>query len=219
MAIDPLDDATEPLDAPAADGRDDTRDAPWVVVIVASAGGLGPLRRLVAALPASLRAAVVALVHSRPGHRSLLPEILRRAGPLPVALAADGAALRAGLIYVAPPNAHHVIVERGVVRLVEGAKVHHFRPAFDPLLASAARAYGPRVIAVVLSGMNRDGREGLRAVKAAGGQIVVQEPSEAEFAALPEAAMVATAVDHRAPAASMGALLARLTGSTPDDAL
>jgi two-component system chemotaxis response regulator CheB len=133
-----------------------------IVVIAASAGGLGPLRSIIAALPAPCTAAVFVVVHigSNP---SILPCLLGHAGPLPAAFAHDGDAIEAGRIYVAPPD-RHMVLEFASIRLSHGPKVHYTRPAADPLFISAAEAHGQRVMGIVLSGGSSDGAAGLRAI-------------------------------------------------------
>jgi two-component system chemotaxis response regulator CheB len=104
-----------------------------IVVIAASAGGLGPLRSIIAALPAPCTAAVFVVVHigSNP---SILPCLLGHAGPLPAAFAHDGDAIEAGRIYVAPPD-RHMVLEFASIRLSHGPKVHYTRP--QPTLYSS----------------------------------------------------------------------------------
>ena len=118
-----------------------------VVVIGASAGGFEPLRRIIAALAVPCTASVYVVMHigSKP---SVLPSLLDRPG-LPAGFAQDGTLIEAGHIYVAPPD-HHMFLERHSIRLSHGPKVHHTRPAIDPLFVSAiARQLGwpaiPRV--------------------------------------------------------------------------
>lgn len=158
-----------------------------IVVIAASAGGLDPLRRIIAALPFPCSAAVFAAVHIGP-HRSALPTLLNRDGRLLAAFALDGALIQAGHIYVAPPD-HHVLVGPASIRLDQGPKVHHTRPAADPLFMSAAEAHGPRVMGIVLSGGGGDGAAGLRAVAEYGGITLVQDPEDAEEPSMPRAAL------------------------------
>src|SRR4051794_4518299 len=135
-----------------------------IVVIGASAGGIEALRALVANLPADLHAAVFVVVHMGANSPSQLAEILDRAGPLPASQANDGDAIQMGHIYVAPPD-YHLLLEPGCMRLSHGPKENRTRPAVDPLFRSAAAAYGPRVIGVVLSGALDDGTVGMQAIK------------------------------------------------------
>jgi two-component system chemotaxis response regulator CheB len=96
------------------------------------------------------------------------------------------------------------------MHLVFGPRENHVRPAADPLFRSAARAYGPRVIGVVLSGTGADGTEGLRVIKAHGGTAIVQDPAEAGFVGMPQYAIRYDYVDHVLPAAQIGPMLQRL---------
>jgi two-component system chemotaxis response regulator CheB len=181
-----------------------------VIVVGLSAGGLGPLRRLAADLPYDLCAALFVVQHIG-ARRSQLAELLAAAGPLPAAWAADGEPIEAGRVYVAPPD-HHLLVEPGRVRLSRGPAENRTRPAADPLFRSAARAYGPRVAGVILSGMLGDGTAGFAEIKRRGGTTVVQDPDEAEFPGMPLSALLHTGVDHRLPVAAMADLLVRLAG-------
>src|SRR3954468_12891678 len=188
-----------------------------IVVIGASAGGVEALSALVAELPRSLRAAVFVVLHVSRG-RSVLPEILTRAGRLPAAHPADGDRLEYGRIYVARPD-HHLTLEEGVIRVVHGPTENGYRPAVDPLFRSAARVYGPRVIGVILTGALDDGTAGLAAVKEAGGVAIVQDPDEAFASSMPRSARAFVAVDHVLPVREIGVLIAGLTneqaGSRP----
>jgi two-component system, chemotaxis family, protein-glutamate methylesterase/glutaminase len=160
-----------------------------IVVIAASAGGLSPLRSIIAALPVPCAAAVFVVMHigSNP---SILPDLLSRTGLLPAAFARDGDAIEAGHIYVAPPD-HHMVLGFVSIRLNQGPKVHYTRPAADPLFISAAEAHGKRVMGVVLSGGDSDGATGLRAIREHGGTALVQDPKEAAMPSMPRAAIAA----------------------------
>ena len=184
-----------------------------LIVIGASAGGVEALSAIVASLPADLRAAVLVVLHLSRG-RSLLPEILDRAGRLPAAHPADGERLRYGRIFVAPPD-HHMTLERDVIRVTHGPSENGVRPAVDPLFRSAARHFGPRVIAVVATGALDDGTAGLAAVKRAGGVAIVQDPAEAFAPSMPRSAMSVVAVDHVLPLAEIGPMLAALVREAP----
>lgn len=185
-------------------------DEPAIIVIGASSGGFAVLRQLAAELPAGLAAAVFIVWHLPPDGHGVLPQALNRASTLPAAHAADGEPIAPGRIYVAPPD-RHLLVERGRVRVTRGPKENGFRPAVDPLFRSAAFAYGPLVVGVVLSGALDDGAAGLRAIKRRGGTAVVQDPLDAEVPAMPHNAMRAAAVDYVVSATDLAALLVRLS--------
>lgn len=165
--------------------------------------------RLVGGLGADLAVAVFIVLHMPPNAPSALPAILSRAGPLPAAHAVDGAAIVPGRIYVARPN-HHLYVHRGHVRVVVGPRENGSRPAVDVLFRSASRAYGPRVVGVVLSGALSDGSLGLASIKLRGGVAIVQDPLEASFGGMPTSALKATDVDYCAPVAKIASIVGRL---------
>jgi two-component system chemotaxis response regulator CheB len=152
---------------------------------------------------------VFVVQHLSPTSPGYLPRILARAGPLPVAHAEDGDAVQPGRITVAPPD-RHLTLAGSRVQVRHGSKEHGLRPAIDPLFRSAARAFGPRVVGVILSGLREDGTDGLIAVKLAGGLAIVQEPAEAAFPDMPRSVLRYLEVDHRLPVAEIAPLLARL---------
>ena len=180
-----------------------------VVVIGASAGGVGSLQRLVEHIPAEFPAAILVALHLPDGIRSMLPEILSRAGNLPASHASNGQAIRAGHIYVAPAG-FHLTVRDGRMIVTRGAREHGHRPAIDPLFRSAAVAYGKRAIGVILSGLLDDGTVGLRDIKRAGGTAIVQDPRDTEWPSMPQSALNHVAVDYSVPAAQIGTLLQQL---------
>lgn len=204
--------AEVPASAAGAPGRRATparmpgRD---IIVVGTSAGGVEALKQLAAGLPADLPAAVFVVLHLTPDAASVLPKILSRAGPLPASHPQDGEPIRHGQIYVAPPD-QHLLVERGRVRLSRGPREHNVRPAVDPLFRSASRAYGPRVIGVILSGSLNDGTLGLLTVKARGGKAVVQSPRDALFPSMPASAIESVPVDEIVPVSEMALVLERL---------
>lgn len=184
----------------------DLRD---IVVIGTSAGGVSALQELVATLPADFPAAVFVAQHLSPSARSMLPNLLDRAGPLPALSPRDGDPIRAGHIYVAAPD-HHMLLRPGKILMRRGPHENRTRPAANALFRSAAIAYGGRVVGVVLTGLLDDGTEGLIAIKAAGGLSIVQEPADAEWPSMPKNALQRDHVDHAVPLDQMGDLLRRL---------
>ena len=165
-----------------------------VVVIGASAGGVEAISRIVGDLPRDIRASVFVVLHISRG-RSMLPEILTRAGRLPAAHPTDGEPLQYGRVYVGPPD-HHLVIIDGAVRIVHTASENGVRPAVDPLFRSAARAYGSRVIGVVLTGALDDGTAGIAAIKEAGGITIAQDPDEAFSPGMPRSAIASGMIDH-----------------------
>jgi two-component system chemotaxis response regulator CheB len=182
-----------------------------VVVIGASAGGVEALIELCRTLPADIPAAIFIVQHLSPRGGTVLPQLLARAGSLPVAMPEDGEPTRTGHIYVAPPD-FHLLLRPGIALIRRGPHENRSRPSIDALFRSAAVAYGPRVIGVVLSGLLDDGTDGLIAIKEAGGLSVVQDPADAIWPSMPRNALARDHVDHCVPISQMATLLYRLTG-------
>ena len=180
-----------------------------IIVIGASAGGVDALCRLCATLPADLPAAVFITQHLSPSARSVLPQLIDRAGPLPAMSPVDGQAFERGHIYVAGPD-HHLLVREDKVLVRRGPYENRTRPAINALFRSAAIAYGGRVTGVVLTGLLDDGTDGLIAIKAAGGTSIVQDPADAQWPSMPRNAVKRDHVDRVVPLAEMGALLAEV---------
>ncbi|HEY0783394.1 MAG TPA: chemotaxis protein CheB [Thermoanaerobaculia bacterium] len=183
-----------------------------VVALAASAGGLAALSEVLAALPADFPAPILVVQHLDPKHRSWMAEILSRRVELDVRQAQGGETLATGTIYIAPPDHHLVVDAQGVLALSSAAHVRHVRPSADLLFSSLADGFGPRVIAVVLSGTGSDGANGSRSVKEKGGQVIAQDEATAEFFGMPAAAIRTGAVDRVLPLSQIASCLLELVG-------
>jgi two-component system, chemotaxis family, protein-glutamate methylesterase/glutaminase len=181
-----------------------------VVVIGASAGGIQALREIVQHFPADFPGSVFVVVHI-PASNSALPEILSRWGLLPAVHPTNGETIVPGRIYVAPPD-YHLLVRTGWIELSHGPRENHSRPAVDPLFRSAARAFGARVVGVVLSGALDDGSVGLLSIKSHGGLAIVQDPNDAINEGMPRNALQMVDVDLVLPAQSIVDELVSLAG-------
>lgn len=184
-----------------------------IVVVGASAGGVEALTQLVAGLPPDLRVSLFIVIHFPAQGKSILPDILNFYGPLGATHAKDAEVIEHGRIYVAPPN-YHLLLKRGYVCLGQGPKENGTRPAIDVLFRTAARAYGCRVVGVLLSGTLTDGTAGLRAVKKRGGVAVVQNPDDALFCGMPKSAIKHVEVDYILPVSTIASTLALLADET-----
>ena len=166
-----------------------------VVAMAASAGGLGVLHTILGALPPDFPAAIIVLQHLDPHRPTLLHKILGRFTKLKVELAGSGTVLQPGVVYVAPPDQHVLVLADRTVMLSDQPRVHFVRPSADPLFASLA-ALGGDGTAVVLSGSGIDGSMSLEAVKQAGGWVIVQDELTAEHAGMPHAATLTGAANQ-----------------------
>src|SRR5262249_40564108 len=137
--------------------RTDQMPSRDIIVVGTSAGGVEALTELVRGLPSGLPASIFIVCHFPVDARSILPQSLSRSGPLRAAHAAAGEPFYPGHIYIAPPDRHVLLTSDGRMRLSRGPRENHHRPAIDPLFRSAARAYGPRVAGVILTGSLYDG--------------------------------------------------------------
>jgi two-component system, chemotaxis family, protein-glutamate methylesterase/glutaminase len=156
-----------------------------IVVVGASAGGISPLQSIVRGLPTDFPAAILIALHISRQSGGLLPDMLAGAGPLPASNARHNEEIRAGNIYVAPPDRHLLIGPERRIYLGHGPRENRFRPAVDPLFRSAALNEGRKSIGIVLSGGLDDGTAGPCAIKQAGGLAVVQDPADAEVSSMP----------------------------------
>lgn len=179
-----------------------------VIVIAASSGNLEPLKQIVSSLPAVCSASVFIVLHVGP-HQGVLPALLAAQTSLPVMHAEEGMLIEPGCIYVAPPD-RHMRLEADRIRLDQGPKVNHTRPAADPLFMSAAEIYRERVTGIVLSGYGNDGTDGLLAVHEAGGLALVQDLDEAKVPGMPYAALYGDHPDAFLTAEKIGERVAAL---------
>lgn len=167
---------------------------------------------MVGSLPAAFPAAVVFDLHRANGNHATEYVLGRRCG-LPVRSVENGLALEPGQVYLAPPDRQLVIGEHLRIGLLgSGAGVGH-RFA-DELLASAALALGPRLIAVVLSGRLNGGARGVREVKRRGGRVMVEDPTTAVAPAMPTAALATGCVDFALSPQRLGDALLALCAAT-----
>jgi two-component system chemotaxis response regulator CheB len=186
------------------------------VVVGASAGGVAALRTLLAGLPADFPARILVVLHVPPSGVNALASVLARSSPMKVRSAANRDHLEPGVVLVARPD-HHLVVADDSILLTRGPHENGHRPAIDVLFRSAAKALGPRTVAVVLSGALDDGSAGLRAIRAQGGLGVVQDPDDAQHAGMPSNAIRAADPEYVVPVADMPALLISLIGADVPD--
>ena len=180
-----------------------------IVVIGGSAGSIEALQTIVQSLPPEFPGSVFVVAHVPPDSRTMLPALLSKIGPLKATHPPDREHIQRRHIYVARPD-HHLTIEDGNVRVLRGPRENRHRPAIDPLFRTAAREYGPRVIGIVLSGLQDDGSAGLYAVKQRGGVTIVQDPNDAIWRDMPQQAIEYVDPDYVLPSPDIGPTLVEL---------
>ncbi len=183
-----------------------------LVVIAASAGGVEALSRILSELPATFPLAIAIVQHRSLAVPNLLSEVLQRHSRLRVKTAEDGEPIVPGLVYVAPPGIHLLVDAAGRFALRDGIKVKHVRPSGDVLFISAAEALGTQVIALVLTGGDGDGSDGIRVVKDRGGTVVCQNEGSSKVPSMPRAAIATGYVDYVLPLEDIASALITLAG-------
>src|SRR5437773_2821081 len=193
--------------------KEETRESS-LVVIGSSAGGIEAISVLVSTLPTDFPAPIVLAQHLDPTRSSNLDMILRQRSTLPVELVTGRSRLEPGKVYVVPSN-RQVSIEDGHVEVQNDVHTRaRPRPSVDLLFASAAKAYGGRLIAVILTGSGSDGAAGAVEVKNAGGTVLVQNPQTARYPSMP-LALPPSIIDSEAELEQIGPLLYDLlTGLT-----
>ena len=166
-----------------------------IIVIGGSAGCFNILGDMLQAMPASLSIAVLVVIHRNAKYESHYEELLNKKCRVAVKAAEDKEAIQPGTAYFAPPGYHLLVEPDHKLSLDISEPVHFCRPAIDVTLQSTVDVYGPSTAAVLLSGANQDGAEGMHAVYQKNGLCVVQHPHDAEFDSMPAAA-IASGASH-----------------------
>ncbi|WP_417346599.1 chemotaxis protein CheB [Ferrimonas sp.] len=181
------------------------------VVIGVSAGGLAALERILLKLKGNFPLPVLIVQHVGPVSDSYLPIHFSMRCALPVYEAEDKQPIEAGTVYFAPPNYHLMVELSHTLALSTEDRVNFSRPAVDVLFETAADAYGPGLVGVILTGSNSDGAAGMERIKQRGGLLVVQSPESAEAPQMPMAVLERVEVDHQLPLDEIGHFLNSLS--------
>jgi two-component system, chemotaxis family, protein-glutamate methylesterase/glutaminase len=185
------------------------------IVIGGSAGALDALAQILPALPLAFPLPIALVLHVHPTKPSHLARVLGVRCALPVKEAEDKEPIAGATVYLAPPNYHLLVEQRRCFSLSVDDPVLFYRPAIDVLFESAADAFGPGLVGVLLSGGSEDGARGIAQIHRNGGLTVVQAPSTAAVPTMPNAALRLATADHVLPLADIGPFLASLSSASP----
>lgn len=200
-----------PRPAAAASPRPGLQAKPGLIAIGSSTGGPQALRDVIKAIPQTDAVPIVIAQHMPKLFTAILAEHLSKCG-IPASEAEDGEPLKRGHIYLAPGDWHMTVtgsLSAPVAALDQSPPVNFCRPAVDPLFASCAKLAGRNLLAVVLTGMGHDGREGARSVREAGGQVMVQDEASSVVWGMPGAVADAGLADFILPLNQIGPDIAR----------
>lgn len=188
----------------------------FVVALGASAGGLEALEKFFDNMPVDSGLAFVVVQHLSPDFKSLMDELLARHTKLTIHRVTDGMPIEPNSIYLIPPK-KEMIVAGGKLLLTDKDPAQGLSLPIDTFLRSLANDFGPRAIAVILSGTGSDGSRGIRAVHDAGGFVVVQDEASANFDGMPRSAIETGVVDAVLPPREMAAAIRRHVHGVPDE--
>jgi two-component system chemotaxis response regulator CheB len=184
---------------------------PQIVAIGASTGGPQALQEILTQIPAGFPLPILVVQHIASGFEAPLVDWLTSQCALPVQLAESGQALGRPGIYVAP-HGHHLVICKRSIALMDDPPVNGHRPSATVLFQSVARAYGPRAIGVLLTGMGEDGASGMQDLKEAGGVTIAQDEASSVIFGMPAKAIGLGVVDHVLPASRIAASILALSG-------
>ena len=169
-----------------------------VVAVGSSTGGPKALVQIFRRLPAEFPLPILTVQHIAPSFASGLVTWLNRESPLRIVLAEDNTKPEAGAVYISPTGVH-MVMDRGMIRFSEESPVNSCRPSVDVLFFSVAENYGEYSVAVLLTGMGRDGAEGMKAIKDRKGKTLIQDQATSVIFGMPKAALELGAVDAVVP--------------------
>ncbi|MBW6477891.1 MAG: chemotaxis protein CheB [Bacteroidales bacterium] len=182
-----------------------------LVIIGGSAGSFQVVNQMLAKLPQDFKIPIVLVLHRLKHVRHGFVEALSQKSNLPVIEPEDKSSIRPGYVYLAPANYHLFIEVNGRFALSTEEPVNHSRPAIDLSFKTAAYCFREKLIGIILSGANKDGAYGLKAIKQTGGLTIVQDPMEAQIPVMPMAAIERTGkVDHIFPVNDIFSFLCKL---------
>jgi two-component system chemotaxis response regulator CheB len=193
-----------------------TQAARLVVAVAASTGGPRALESIVTALPGDLAAAVLVTQHMPPVFTKALAERLNKLSALEIKEAENGEPLLNGKVYVAPGNFHLEVDSRHCTRLTQSPPVEYVRPSATVMMRTVAEVYRSHALGVILTGMGKDGKEGIAAIKRQGGVTLAQDEATSVIFSMPKAAIQAGVVDRVLPLGELPGMVTALCRRSAD---
>ena len=166
------------------------------VIIGGSAGSFQVITKILSSLPDNFRYPMLLCLHRLKHIRSGFVETLSIKSSIPIIEPSDKEHIRAGTAYLAPANYHMYIEVGNTIALSTEDVVNHSRPSIDLSFITAGKAYRDKLLAIILSGANKDGAYGVKRIKEMGGTVIVQDPNECEVKTMTESALKMTKVDY-----------------------
>lgn len=166
------------------------------IVIGASAGGLFALTAILSALSPNFPLPIIIVQHRSREEPTLLEEVISYKCELPIRQTNEKELIQPGVVYFAPPDYHLLIEHNRSFSLSFDLPVNYSRPAIDVLFESAAQVYKRKLLAIILTGANADGAEGIKVIRQLGGTTIAQDPATASFPIMPQAAVDTGYIEH-----------------------
>jgi two-component system chemotaxis response regulator CheB len=169
--------------------QEDISNSTRILVVGGSAGILEALLHFLPKVKTDISFSIVIVLHRKNAGESMLANLLQSRTELPVREIEDKEKMKPSTIYVAPANYHVLIEKEDFFSLDVSEKINYSRPSIDVSFETAADVYGPAAAALLLSGANNDGTEGLKCIQEKGGKVLIQQPSSAEVSYMPQQAL------------------------------
>ncbi|SJZ30194.1 protein-glutamate methylesterase/protein-glutamine glutaminase [Selenihalanaerobacter shriftii] len=182
-----------------------------IIVIGSSTGGPRALKSVISKIPADFNLGILLVQHMPAEFTKSLAKRLNRLSGLEVKEANDGDKIKPGKVLLAPGDYHMLVTKQGKIKLNKDKKVHNIRPAIDLTMESAVQQYGSGVLGVILTGMGKDGTQGLKAIKEAGGYTIAQDKKTSVVYGMPKSAFEAGVVDSVKPLSAISSEIIRLS--------
>lgn len=185
------------------------------VVIGVSMGGMHALKIILTALPADYPIPVIIVQHQGDDERGSLAELLNNLVTIDIKEAELNEIIKGSQVYLSSPGYHLLVEEDKTFGFSVDPPLNYSRPSIDVLFESAAEAYKDKLIGIILTGANTDGSQGMATIKQYGGLAIAQDPSTAEVATMPSAAISAANIDHVLPLEDIGEFMKRVLDVGP----